>query len=81
MIYVPLLFAPYDKGSELQKLHDKYWQQVKEQIDNQESKLLDVTRIYHEFIPIEGDEGVKEVERMDAGSREIVKNLVKKARN
>jgi hypothetical protein len=78
LIFVPLLFAPYEKGSELQKLHDKYWQQVKEQIDNLESKLLDVTRIYHEFISIEGDEGVKEVERMAAGSRDIVKNLVKK---
>ncbi len=78
LIFVPLLFAPYEKGSELQRLHDKYWQQVKEQIDNLESKLLDVTRIYHEFISAEGDDGVKEVERMDAGSRDIVKNLVKK---
>ena len=78
LIFVPLLFTPYDKESELQDLHNKYWQQVKEQITNLESKLLNVTRIYHEFIAIEGDEGVKEVERMDAGSREIVKSLVKK---
>ena len=78
LIFVPLLFTPYDKESELQDLHSKYWQQVKEQITNLESKLLNVTRIYHEFIAIEGDEGVKEVERMDAGSREIVKNLVNK---
>ncbi len=78
LIFVPLLFAPHDKESELQQLHDKYWQQVKEQINNLESKLLDVTRIYHEFISIEGDEGVKEAERMDAGSYDIVKSLVKK---
>jgi hypothetical protein len=78
LIFVPLLFAPYEKGTELQKLHDKYWQQVKEQIDNLEGKLLDVTRIYHEFISIEGEEGVKEVERMASGSHDIVKNLVKK---
>jgi hypothetical protein len=78
LIFVPLLFAPYDNETELQKLHNKYWQQVKEQIENLESKLMDVTRIYHEFICIEGDEGVKEIERMNAGSYDIVKNLVKK---
>lgn len=78
LIFVPLLFAPYDNESELQKLHNKYWQQVKEQIENLESKLMDVTRIYHEFICVEGEEGVKEIERMDAGSYDIVKSLVKK---
>jgi hypothetical protein len=81
LIFVPLLFAPYEKGTELQKLHDKYWQQVKEQIDNLESKLLNVTRIYHEFIPIDGNEGVKEIERLAAGSHDIVKNLVNKGSN
>jgi hypothetical protein len=78
LIFVPLLFEPYENESELQKLHNKYWQQVKEQIENLESKLMDVTRIYHEFICIEGEEGVKEIERMNAGSYDIVKSLVKK---
>jgi hypothetical protein len=78
LIFVPLLFAPYDSESELQQLHDKYWQQVKEQIENLESKLMNVTRIYHEFICVDGEEGVKEIEHMNAGSYDIVKNLVKK---
>ncbi len=78
LIFVPLLFAPYDNESELQKLHNKYWQQVKEQIENLESKLMGVTRIYHEFICVEGEEGVKEIERMNAGSYDIVNSLVKK---
>ncbi|MDD4923378.1 MAG: hypothetical protein PHF74_00900 [Dehalococcoidales bacterium] len=78
LIFVPLLFAPHENETELQKLHDKYWQQVAEQINNLESKLLDITRVYHEFICTEGEEGLKEIERMDAGSYDIVNNLVKK---
>ncbi len=78
LIFVPLVFAPYENETELQKLHDKYWQQVEEQIANLEGKLMDVTRIYHEFICTDGEEGVKEIERMNAGSYDVVKNMVKK---
>jgi hypothetical protein len=78
LIFVPLLFAPRENEAELKKLHDKYWQQVEEQIDNLESKLVDVIRIYHEFVCTEGVEGVKEIQRMDAGSYDIVNNMVKK---
>jgi len=78
LIFVPLVFAPYENETELQKLHNKYWQQVEEQIENLEGKLMDVTRVYHEFICTEGEEGVKEIERMNAGSYEVVNKIVKK---
>jgi hypothetical protein len=78
LIFAPLLFAPYDDDPEFQKLHNKYWQQVKEQIENLESKLTGVGRIYHEYICTEGEEGVDEIKRMDAGSYDIIKGLVEK---
>jgi hypothetical protein len=78
LIFVPLLFAPSEHETELDKLHKKYWQQVGEQISNLESKLSNVCRVYHEFICLDGEDGVKEIDRMDTGTDEVIKPLVGK---
>jgi hypothetical protein len=78
LIFVPLLFAPSENEAEVENLYKKYWQQVSEQINNLESKLSDITKIYHEYICLDGEDGIKEIDRMGAGTHEIIKPLVRK---
>ncbi len=78
LIFVPLLFAPSENETELVNLHKKYWHQVSEQINNLESKLSDITKIYHEYICLDGEDAVNEIDRMGAGTYEVIKPLVSK---
>jgi len=81
LIFVPLLFATHEHDPEFDKLNKKYWEQVIEQVNKLQSKLVDIGKIYHEFIPDDGMDGVKAIEKMNAGSNEVIKPLVNKGAN
>jgi hypothetical protein len=76
LIFVPLVFAIQGHDPEFDKLNKKYWEQVMEQVNKLQEKLVSITRIYHEFIPDDGEEGVKTIGKMDTGSNQVVKPLV-----
>ena len=56
---VPLLYAGQDAPQEYLEKYELYWQQVEEQITNQESQIGRVRRIYHESLSIGGEDGLK----------------------
>ena len=62
---VPLLYAGQDAPQEYLEKYELYWQQVEEQIINQESQIGRVRRVYHESVSIGGEDGLKILEKLN----------------
>jgi len=73
LFFLPLILTPEKASPDLQALLDKYWQQSQEQINNLEAKLAQVKKVYHEWIADIGEGGIKAMEEIDTGSKQIVK--------
>ena len=78
LFFLPLIFSPEEPEPEFTKMLEKYWQQAREQIENLEGNLTQVSKVYHELIADSGDGGIKAMEEMDAGSKSIVKKCLDK---
>ena len=76
LFFVPLVLKPAEEDAALAELTSRYWGEVEEQLDNLESKLSDIKRVYHELLP--GEEGVKRLKDLSIGSHRIVEKLVGK---
>lgn len=78
LFFVPLLFTPVNPKPELEELVNKYWGQIETQIANLESKLTQVTKMYHELISLGGEQGAKAVEEINKATYQIVKTRLDK---
>ena len=76
LFFVPLIFSPRDIQGELFEKVFKYWDQVESQLTALELKLGAVKRLYHELVPVGGDEGCKVIEELNSTSYGIVKARV-----
>ncbi|MBI4317151.1 MAG: hypothetical protein HY675_01565 [Chloroflexi bacterium] len=72
LFFVPLVFAPREPEGDLQELVTRYWDQVEAHLSNLEAKLGSVNKIYHELVPIGGEEGAKAIESLNPWSYRIV---------
>lgn len=70
---VPLLYIGKDSPSDYVERFELYWQQVSEQITNQELKIGEVRRVYHESIGLGGEEGLIIMEQLSPPSHRIAK--------
>jgi hypothetical protein len=68
---VPLLYGGQDAPQEYLEKYEIYWQQVEEQIANQEFKIGKVGRIYHESLSVGGEDGLKVLEQLNPRSYKI----------
>jgi len=73
LFFVPLLFTPKQLEGELFEKVFKYWDQVEGQLTNLELKLGIVKKVYHELVPVGGEEGSKIIEELNSTSYGIVK--------
>jgi len=73
LFFVPLLFTPKQLEGELFEKVFRYWDQVESQLSNLELKLGIVKKVYHELVPIGGEEGSKIIEELNSTSYGIVK--------
>lgn len=78
LYFVPLVFVPRDPQSDLQERINKYWDQVEAHIANLEGKLGSVSKVYHELIPVGGEEGAKAIEDLNEGSSRIAGGRLEK---
>ena len=78
LFFLPLIFSPEEPEPAFKELLDKYWQQVREQLDNLEGKYSRVNKVFHELISDTGDDGVKAMDEMDTGSKKIVKGCLER---
>jgi hypothetical protein len=70
---VPLLYAGKNAPPEYLERFDFYWQQVEEQIANQESKIGRTIRVYHELIAVGGEDGLKILEELNPPGYKITR--------
>ncbi len=73
LFFVPLLFTPRDIQGELFEKVFRYWDQVDTQLTSLEMKLGIIKKVYHELVPIGGEEGSKIIEELNSTSYGIVK--------
>jgi len=78
LFFVPLVLAPRELEGDLKEIIERYWEQVRSQVDSLEAKLGQVMRVYHELIPVGGEDAAKAIEQLSADSHQVVKSRVDK---
>jgi hypothetical protein len=73
LFFVPLIFTPRDIQGELFEKVFRYWDQVESQLTSLELKLGIAKKVYHEMVPVGGEEGGKIIEELNSTSYGIVK--------
>lgn len=78
LYFVPLIISARDLPLEIAVKIDRYWDEVAEHLNNLESKLGKIQRIYHELVPQGGAEGIKLLGELKFGSQNLVQGFVDK---
>ena len=78
LYFVPLLYRGENPPEEYLEKLNKFWEQVEKQITELESKLGKVNRIYHELIPVGGEDGLKIIEELNEKSHKIIRTCLDK---
>jgi hypothetical protein len=76
LFFVPVVYRGEDSEEDYNRLYNKYWEQVLQQINELVSKLGTVKRVYHELIAFPGQEGCKSLEELNQSSYGIVNNFL-----
>jgi len=70
---VPLIFYGENAPPEYMEKFNLYWEQVRQQVANLESKIGKVSHVYHESITLAGEEGLKMIEKLNPSCYQIAK--------
>jgi len=73
LYFAPLIYLGKEAEAEYQEKCNKYWEQLENQMEDLELKLGKVSKIYHEFISVGSEDGVKAVEELNDKSCQIIK--------
>ena len=72
LIMVPLVFSGKDAPADFTEIFNRCWKQIDEQIVKLETNLGNVSRVYHEMIFNDGEEGLKILEQLSPESFKVV---------
>ena len=78
LFFVPFIYSDREAPNEYQKKLNNYWKQVENQIEDLESKLGEINRIYHELVPVGGDDGNTAVKELNEQGHNIIKLCMEK---
>ena len=78
LYFIPLIFSPKRSQADLLERVNRYWDQVETHVANLEAKLGNINKIYHELIPVGGEDGAKAIKELNKGSHQIIKARLKK---
>ena len=78
LYFVPLIYRGIESPEEYLEKFNQYWNQVENQMSALELKLGKIDKIYHELIPVSGEDGVKTIKELNDKSYEIVKDRLDK---
>lgn len=73
LLFVPLIFSAPEPEAEFLEKVLKYWDEVDAHIAGLESKLGAVKQVYHELIPVGGEQGCKAIEELNSSSYQVVR--------
>jgi hypothetical protein len=74
LYFVPVVLPHMDADKEFADLTAKYWKEAREQLENLETKLSNITYVYHEMMP--DKDGIKRLAELGIGSSSIVSALL-----
>ena len=72
LYFIPLVYCGKEPEPEYLEKFNRYWNQVEIQIGDLELKLGRVNKIYHELVPVGGDEGIKVIKELNDKSYQII---------
>ncbi|VUT24772.1 MAG: hypothetical protein MOIL_00674 [Candidatus Methanolliviera sp. GoM_oil] len=72
--FVPLIYTWKDAPEDYKTLVEDYWKEIREQIANMKERVGKIAKIYHEMIFLSGENGIKDLEKLNKDSYEIVKS-------
>lgn len=78
LLLVPLIYSSKEAPLEYVEKFELYWRQVKEHVENLETKLGEVKRVYHESITTSDEKNFQIMENLNPKSTEIAKNKTAK---
>jgi len=78
LYFVPVIYCAREFPDEYLERVNKYWNQVENQMNDLELKLGKVDRIYHELIPVGGEDGIKAIKELNDRSYQIIINRLGK---
>ena len=78
LYFIPLFYSGKDAPADYIEKLKIYWVQVEQQINSLESRLGQINKIFHEYIPESGESGLKLIKEMNSESYEVVKNRIEK---
>ena len=78
LFFVPFIYSDREAPDEYQEKLNNYWKQVENQIEDLESKLGEINRIYHELVPVGGDDGNTAVKELNEQGYKIIKVCMEK---
>ena len=73
LYFIPLIYCSDESPEEYLEKYNRYWEQVTKQIEELELKLGKVTRIYHELVPVAGEDGCKIIRELNEKSHQVIK--------
>ena len=78
LFFVPLIFSPPEPEGEFDEKIRKYWEEVESHITNLESRLGSINRIFHELVPVGGEQGGKVIEELNSASYQILNSRIER---
>jgi hypothetical protein len=78
LYFVPIIYRGGESPDEYLEKFNRYWNQVEDKMSALEMKLGKVAKIYHELVPVGGEEGIKAIREINDKSYEIIKNRLDK---
>jgi hypothetical protein len=74
LFLVPLIYSSTDAPPEYVEKYELYWQQVNVHIENLETKLGKISRVYHESITTNDENSLQIMDKLNPKSSQIAKN-------
>jgi Fe2+ transport system protein B len=72
LYFIPLIYLSKEFPEDYLQKFNKYWEQVEKQISELALKLGEVKKVYHELIPVSGEDGIAAIKELNDSSHRIV---------
>ncbi len=76
LYFIPLIYCGKEPEEDYLEKFNKYWSQVEKQVSDLELKLGKVNKIFHELVPVAGEEGNKIIKELNEKSHQLLEKRV-----
>ncbi len=78
LYFIPLIYRSTEFPEDYIQKFNKYWEQVEKQISELALRLGEVNKVYHELIPLSGEDGIAAIKELNGSSHKIVQACLEK---